>query len=283
MADAALNGIEQSLAHECTDGECSTQDLQSIVDASLTSVAGQRGSPLLYRAGAWGIVGVAGAASFGCVYLLARIMPGSTGGILYGVWAYVGLDMLKHAISMETEPVHGNIRKMLWKIKNAYRVIDVRSMSPQEIHRVRNDNQQTILHPLEAQGQSRNNNVDIATTSRWIATHNALVAYLEVPKVLRNELRLESAARLFANAVPSAWLNCSTDIMPDDPVLTGGARELVADLLQKHAPELLPILEAEILAILKPTAQQRRYYQTFVRACLRPTAAFPSRETESVP
>ncbi len=210
------------------------------------------------------IVGLGGM-SFAAVQALCKSIPDYS-SVFYSIWAVAGMAGLKLAYSIETEPVEAALKKWAWKYRHPTSTIDLESMSPEQAHLARYAAAQASLGTLAAAGRGFNNNADMATALRWYPAHMALVAYLESP----SETRKSSLVHILASALPSAWLNCSIDYSPNDQVLTGGARILLADFAAQHGINLIELIYASVLQKLSPTASQRPFCEAFLRHCLTP-------------
>jgi hypothetical protein len=271
IVEEVVQTINEGVKAECTETEC---DFSEIARNSLDKVAAKHtwtdSHGPLDRAKAVVIVGLGAAVSFGAVTVVARQLPAPFDSLLYGAYAFVGLEILKSALSIEFEPGLALVRQALWRVRNGFKKLDPLSMNPNELHDARYRNTQSRMTTLQASGRSANNNAHLSTSPHWIAAHDALVKYLED----KSELRLESLVNLFASAVPAAWLNCSSDFPPDDPILTGGARQLLADFAKNHGVNLYELTRAPILKVLRPKPHQIDFYNSFIRNCLTPTAEF---------
>jgi len=218
------------------------------------------------RIGASGLVVLCGGASFGVAHVVAQAVPGNLGGAVYGVWAFLNLELMKEASSIETELLSGKIRQLFWGIRNGVQSMTM-NMPALLFQRRRYENSNAAMNNLEHEGRSITNNADLASAIRWLAAHRALVNYFEEPTALR----LNSLARTFASAVPPIWLTYSSDFMPQDPVLTMGARQMLADFAQENGTDLRPLLTEKVIQILKPNTHQEAFFREFVSACLTPT------------
>lgn len=271
LVEEVVAEINQGVEAQCTDSTC---DFPQIAKHSLDQVAAKHvwvdhHGPL-DRAKAVLIVGAGALISFGAVTLVARQLPSPFDSLLYGTYAFVGLELLKTSLSIEFEPGLALVRLALWRVRNGFRSVDPHTMSPNEMHDVRYRNTQSRLTTLQVGGRSANNNAHLSTSPHWIAAHDALVKYLED----KSELRLESLVNLFASAVPAAWLNCSSDFPPNDPVLTGGAKQLLADFAFRHGIHLYELMHERVLKVLRPKPHQVDYYNAFIRNCLTPSSEF---------
>lgn len=271
LVEEVVETINEGVEERCTDQEC---DFEEIARDSLNKVSAKHtfadSHGLLDRAKAVVIVGVGAVISFGAVTVVARQLPAPFDSFLYGAYAFVGLELLRSAISIEFEPGQALVRQALWRVRNGFKKLDPLTMTPNELHDARYRNTQSRMTTLQASGRSANNNAHLSTSPHWIAAHDALVKYLED----KSELRLESLVNLFASAVPAAWLNCSSDFPPDDPILTGGARQLLANFAKNHGVNLYELMRAPVLKVLRPKPHQIDYYNAFIRNCLTPTPEF---------
>ncbi len=263
--------LEQELQQRANanGGELDQKDLAAAAKTAVARVSKKHGwgkSPWVRRLGASGLVVLCGGASFGVAHIVAQAVPGNLGGVVYGVWAFLNLELMKEASSIETELLSGKVRQLFWGIRNGVQAMTM-NMPALLFQRRRYENSNAAMNNLEHEGRSITNNADLASAIRWLAAHRALVDYLENPSALR----LDSLARTFASAVPPIWLTYSSDFLPEDPVLISGARQMLADFAKENGQDLRPLLIEKVLQILKPNHHQQAFFKEFVRACLTPT------------
>jgi hypothetical protein len=267
--------LENELNQRCSSDEaCSEKTLSLAAKAAVQQVSKKHGwivrNKWVRRIGASTIVAVGGTASFGIAHLVAQAIPGNYGGAVYGVWAFLNLELIREASSIETEWITGAVRQWFWGIKNGLQSMSM-DMPARPFQRIRYENSNSGLNWLEHQGRSITNNADMATAVRWLAAHQALRDYLEA----NSEVRLQSLARIFASAIPPVWLTYSADFLPEDPSLVLGAQQMLADYAQENGIDLRPLLTERILNILKPNELQKPFYEQFIQACLSPTQSAP--------
>jgi hypothetical protein len=271
LVEEVVERINEGVQAHCSDSKCDFPEIakQSLDQVAAKHVWADQHGPF-DRAKAVLIVGVGAVISFKSVTLVARQLPSPFDSLLYGAYAFVGLEILKSALSIEFEPGLALVRRALWRVRNGFKRLDPHTMTPNEMHDGRYRNTQSRMTTLQASGRSANNNAHLSTSPHWIAAHDALVKYLED----KSELRLESLVNLFASAVPAAWLNCSSDFPPDDPVLTGGAKQLLADFALRNGVNLYELMHDRVLEVLRPKPHQNDYYNAFIRNCLTPSSEF---------
>lgn len=262
--------LEQELQERAgPHGELDERALSAAAKSAVAKVSKRHGwgkNPWVRRIGASGLVVLCGGASFGVAHIIAQAVPGNLGGAVYGVWAFLNLELMKEASSIETELLSGRVRQWFWGIRNGVQAMTM-DMPALLFQRRRYENSQAAMNNLEHEGRSITNNADLASAIRWLAAHRALVDYLENP----TDLRLDSLARTFASAVPPIWLTYSSDFLPEDPVLISGARQMLADFAKENGKDLRPLLTEKILKILKPNSHQQTFFREFVQACLTPS------------
>jgi hypothetical protein len=263
--------LEQELEERAgPNGELDERALAAAAKSAVAKVSKKHGwgkNPWVRRIGASGLVVLCGGTSFGVAHVIAQAVPGNLGGAVYGVWAFLNLELMREASSIETELLSGNVRRWFWGIRNGVQAMTM-NMPALLFQRRRYENSNAAMNSLEHEGRSITNNADLASALRWLAAHRALVDYLENP----TDLRLESLARIFASAVPPIWLTYSSDFLTEDPVLISGARQMLADFAKENGRDLRALLTEKVLKILKPNAHQEVFFREFVRACLTPTS-----------
>jgi len=272
--DVALGELKKVLPSHCNPEHCSPEDLNRAAVAGLEEAAAHlalntpASSPS--KARAYVMLGGGVVIYTGVMYLIAKFIPGDAESkTLMFLWGFLGLDQLRSAASVELEQLTAAIRQGIWHVRNGFRAVDPNTETPKSLLLGRYQNNQSRIGSQEGAGRGINNNADVAATLRWIPAHQALVNYLKT----KHPLDKKSLVSIFANAVKPLWINYSLDFLPTDPVLTAGARTLLADFAQSEGLDLLPFIGEDVMRELAPTPDQEDFFRNFVMASLKPTKA----------